>query len=552
MLIKHDKLFSYYVKITFIGVISATFLLVLISLLSVIQPQIGSRIVDILEIEHTNNTMTMLIKFCLIYFIIGFIISIIDCIKNILLERIYKKTTRKARTDMLDTISNFTYEKIKMFDKGFVYSRINNSAERMSTLFSLTLPTLFSNILFLILVVIAISFESKMFALILTGIIIVSLVVISFLIFYGRKFLSLSNRNGLKRHGQYIETLNGIKYIKMHRMTQKLIEKLEKKTKNEYQYAMKMIVVNSSVNSFVILGENITIALIIMVGFNKLGITDMFSIAQIYLLITYIRKVFEPIYQIVNEFDKMQKSISSYMGIKRLLDFEYKLNGEKKLKEFKDIIKKIEFDNVSYSFNKEMDALKNASFKIRAGEKVALIGEVGKHTIIDLMMKLLVPKNGQIRVNDIPLKKIDATSVRNKIIMIEQEPSIFKGTLLDNIVLYEKNPDINKVEKILKDTKLDKFFNRNSQIQENAKNVSTGERQLISLARAMYKEGEIYVWHETTSMLDIEIQNTINRIINKMTENKTLLIIAHRPNTIKTCNRVLNVGLDGVNEIKMR
>ncbi|MEG2712584.1 MAG: ABC transporter ATP-binding protein, partial [Clostridia bacterium] len=88
------------------------------------------------------------------------------------------------------------------------------------------------------------------------------------------------------------------------------------------------------------------------------------------------------------------------------------------------------------------------------------------------------------------------------------------------------------------------------QIEENGKNLSTGERQLISLARCMYKGGEIFVWNETTSLLDAQTQATMNKIINKMTEDKTLLIIAHRPATIKTCNRILNVTTDGVKEIK--
>ncbi len=552
MVIKHDKLFSYYIKSTFLGVISLTFILVIISIMSVLQPLVSKKIVDAISSANTEANIQLLIQMSFVYVAIGLIISILSYFKNISMEKIYKYATRKSRTDLLETVSNFKYEKINSFDKGFLYSRIYNSTEKMSMLFSLTIPTILSNILFLVLVVLVVAAESRIFALIMIVIIISSLFVISFLIFYGRSFLSKSNRNALKRHGQYIETLNGIKYIKMHRMIEHLLIKLEKISRKEYSFAMKTVVINSSVNSFITLGENITVALIIIFGLRNVDATSSFTIAQIYLLITYIRKVFEPIYVIVDEFDKMQKSISSYIGINRMLNQDSDLNGEKKLKTFKEKIEKIEFSNVSYSFTKEVDSLKNVSFKIRAGEKVALIGEVGKHSIIDLILKLILPKNGQIKINDMPLKKYSSSSIREKITVIEQDPSIFKGTLLDNIVLYEKSPNMEKVEKIMKETKLSKYLNKNSQIQEDGKNLSTGEKELISLARVMYKGGEIFIWHETISMLDLEIQKIIYKIIEKLAEDKTLIIVAHRPSTIETCDRILNVKENGVSEIKVQ
>ena len=552
MIIKHDKLFSYYIKSTFKGVIGVTFILILISIASVMQPLISKKILDVISLQSSEENIKLLLEICLQYLAIGVIISILNYLKVLVSERVYKRATRKVRTDVLETISNFTYEKINSFDKGFLFSRVNNSAERMSTLFSLTIPTILGNVLFLVLVVMTIGKESKMFAIMMIAIILISMVIISFLIVYGRSFLAKSNRNGLKRQGQYIETLNGMKYIKMHRILDKLLEKLTKISNKEYKYAMKTVVINSSVNSFISLGENLIVAALIIRGLNNLGSANSFTVAQIYLLITYIRKIFEPIYLIVDEFDKMQKSISSYLGIRRLLNFESDLNGEKRLKPFRERVTKIEFVNVSYSLDNNIDALKNANFKIRAGERVALVGHLGKLSIVDLMLKLFLPKNGQIKINNMPLKKYSGSSIREKITIIEQDPAIFKGTLLDNIVMYEEDPNIVKVDKIIASTKLDRYLTKSSLIQEDGKNIPTGVRQLISLARAMYKDAEIYVWNETVSMLDVEIQNTMNKLINQMTEDKTLIIVAHRPNTIKTCNRILNVKEDGVNEVKLR
>ncbi|MEG0073526.1 MAG: ABC transporter ATP-binding protein [Clostridia bacterium] len=549
MIIEHKKLLSYYIKLTFKSILLATIILVAISGLNVFQPQIGSQIVKILGATKADTAVRLLVKYSLIYFIVGLGITILEYIKNVVLERIYKNTTRKLRVDILETVANFKYEKTNRFDVGFLYSRIANSTERLSTIFSITIPTLLGNSIFLVLVVLAIAIESATFAIILSAAIIISFLVMSFLIFYGRTYLSKSNRNGLKRHGHYIETLNGLKQIKIHRMTKKFFEKLQDITKKEYKFAMQSVVINSSVNSFITLGENFAIALLIIIGIKQIGSIEL-DIAQIYLLITYIRKVFEPIYEIVDQFDKMQKSISSYIGIKKVLDFEPQLNIETAQTEFTEDIKIIEFDNVSYSFNKETDALKNATFKIRAKERVGLTGEVGKHTIVDLLYKLYLPKNGHIKINGKSLRKISSKSMRDKITIIDQDPEIFKGTLEDNIALYDKNLDKAKLEEILVKTKLNKYIDNKTQIEENGKNLSTGERQLISLARCMYKGGEIFVWNETTSLLDAQTQATMNKIINKMTEDKTLLIIAHRPATIKTCNRILNVTTDGVKEIK--
>ncbi|RLG09892.1 hypothetical protein DRN73_09160 [Candidatus Pacearchaeota archaeon] len=232
----------------------------------------------------------------------------------------------------------------------------------------------------------------------------------------------------------------------------------------------------------------------------------------------------------------IQQSKAVFQRISQILSLPKEDKGGKI--EFGRFKEKIEFKNVWFSYNGNKWALKNVSFVIKKGEKVALIGHsgAGKTTIIDLLLGFYKPQKGGIFVDGKNLFDYNLHSWRKKISIMPQEPFLFSGTLKENI-LYVSDVSDKELKDVLKKVGLNKPVD--IEVGENGVMLSVGEKQRVTLARAILKKPEILILDEPTSSVDIETENKINKLIEEIAENKTLIIIAHRLNTIKKVDKVI-------------
>ena len=274
------------------------------------------------------------------------------------------------------------------------------------------------------------------------------------------------------------------------------------------------------------------------------------SVGAVVTVISLLWKAYEPIAIFNVEYVdyKLNKiAVNKYINFFDLKDDKGLNNG----KTLKDVIGNIEFKNVDYGYNEDKNIINNLSFKINANSSVALVGESGsgKSTIIKLITGLIKYNHGNILIDDKELSELNLNSFYDNVTYVSQEAPIFDGTLKENLVFDKDIPD-EKILKVLKLVCLDKFYEKlenglDTELGEKGIRMSGGERQRVALARLFFDESKIIILDEATSAMDnITEKNVMENIVTNL-DNKTLIIIAHRLETIKDVD-IIYVLSDGI------
>lgn len=292
---------------------------------------------------------------------------------------------------------------------------------------------------------------------------------------------------------------------------------------------------------FTVFALIVNILKVIVLGYAVLN--SSLSVGAIVTVLSLLGKAYEPIAIFNVEYVdyKLNKvTVKKYLEFLDLKD-DQALNNGKKIKQIAGVI---EFKNVSYSYLKEKKLIKNLSLKINKNEKVALVGESGsgKSTIIKLIMGLIKNESGQILIDKNDLSKLNLNYFYDNVTYVSQESPIFDGTLRENLVL-DKNISDKEIKEVLKLVCLEKFQSRlekglDTELGEKGIRMSGGERQRVALARLFFDDSKIIIIDEATSAMDNITEKEVMENILKRLKNKTIIIIAHRLETIKDVDNI--------------
>lgn len=288
----------------------------------------------------------------------------------------------------------------------------------------------------------------------------------------------------------------------------------------------------------------ITLTVVIVYG-GWLVSRNEISMGLLITFIAYTQAFFDPVRQISEKISVFQSAMASAERVFALIDEQPEpdlLEGE----EFKTLHEGIEFRNLNFAYTPDKPVLKGLSFKIRKGERLAIVGHTGagKTTLASLLKRFYDYQDGDILIDGVDLRKFSRTSLRLKIGLIQQDVNIFSGTLLENIFLADDRFDNQKFDNIIKELEMESLINKlpegiNTQIYERGSNISAGQRQLIAFSRALATDPEILILDEATSSVDSETEAIIQKAVQRLTSQRTSLIIAHRLSTIRNCDRIL-------------
>jgi len=295
----------------------------------------------------------------------------------------------------------------------------------------------------------------------------------------------------------------------------------------------------------VIFGGSVAAAIVIYWGGSMaLDFPPEISIGALAAFFGYATLIYEPILDISRFYAQAQGCISAGERIFSLIDTSVSVLDKPGATDFKDIRGKIEFKNVSFHYEKGKPVLKNINFIIEAGQSIALVGETGggKSTIINLICRFYEPISGVIKVDGEDYMDKTIESLRRRIGVVLQTPHLFSGTIMENIKYSNSNASGDDVIRALKFISADDFIPRlNEQVGEGGENLSMGEKQIVSFARAVLANPAIFIMDEATSSIDTLTEARIQNSIHEIIKGRTSIIIAHRLSTIKNCNRILIV-----------
>jgi ATP-binding cassette subfamily B multidrug efflux pump len=530
----------------------ATFLTITISALAALRPRLTPIAIDDKIMNHDLPGLQFII---LIMFGTLVVQGIIQYIMTYLTSWIGQKIIYDLRKKIFDHIMSLD---LKFFDRnpiGRIVTRVTGDVEVLFEVFSSGLVTAFGDI-FLIIWILYFMFDLD------PTLAVVTLSVLPFLI-YGTSVFRKKVRESYRRIRILIAKLNSyiqehitgitiVQYFSKEERTTKDFEEINREHTDEnkksvFYYAVFFPVVE-------LIGA-VSAGLIIWYGGGQV-VQNAVSVGVLISFIQFTEMFFRPIRDLSEKYNILQTAMASSERIFALLDEKPEIYDSPEAKSTGEIKGRIEFKNVWFAYNNEDYVLKDVSFVIKAGEKVAFVGATGagKTTIINLLSRFYEINKGQITIDGIDIKEMKLDELRHNIGIVLQDVFLFSGDIRSNITL--NNPDIGSkaVDDAVSNTGLNGFINTlpdklSHKVNERGSTLSVGQKQLISFARALAYDPKILILDEATSSVDTNTELLIQNAIQILIEGRTSIIIAHRLSTIQTCDKIIVMHKGEVKEM---
>ncbi len=531
--------------------VGALLLILVYTLLDIIRPSIEGNAIDTFMTGAANGTLTKtealegIKRMALIY---AGLIAL-----QFFLNFAREYTLRLTGQSIIKSLRNAIFEKVQRlplsyFDKnpdGVIVTRINNDPQALNEFFSHVLVGFAQNILIMLGVLIAMFVHNSTMALYSIAVLPL-MVVITFVVQRVARKIFLNIRTKLAKIMAFLdENISGIKIIRAFSMEHKKIKEFGMLNKEYYKANMKMVIffgVFRPLMDFVRY-----LALAILLYFGGINIIDgAITVGTLYIFIKYINMFFEPLMAMADQFNMLQSSMAASEKIFNLMDQEEELNPDSPDTLPKERIGKVEFKNVWFAYVGENWVLKDVSFTVEPGQSVAFIGATGagKTSIISLLCGFYEIQKGTIYLDGKDISKISKAELRSRIGLVLQDVFLMKGDIITNIKLYDSSLSDEEVIEIARYLQADEFVQRlpdkyYHKLSSGGTTLSSGERQLLSFARALCQDPEILIMDEATANIDTHTEKLVQESLERLQKGRTSISIAHRLSTIKNADVII-------------
>lgn len=443
------------------------------------------------------------------------------------------------------------YANITFHDKtpsGTLFVRITSDVEDITTFFKDVITTFIKDVVMIIALatmMIALDFKLAMLCFLLIPLVLITSILITKI---SNKVQEYSKKIKTKLNIFLAESIYGVKLIKIFNRQHEKEKECEELCTKFWKSRIPSAFTEGFLIAFMLIFENLGVSIIVWATINHFFGINL-EVGVIYIFVTYLKQIFEPINRIVENFETIQEALVSINKIYDILDHKEYLEDFEDGIELEEIKGKIEFKNVWFAYEGENWILKDVSFTIEPGQSIALVGRTGsgKTTIINLINRFYEVQKGEILLDGINIKQINLRSLRKKIGVILQDPFIFAKTIKENIELNENLSDEAVMETIRLSSAED-FINSlpngiDEIAHERGSSFSAGQKQLLAFARIFAHNPSIFILDEATANIDTQTEELIQKSIDKISREKTSIFIAHRLSTIVNVDKI--IVLDG-------
>jgi len=480
------------------------------------------------------------------FLFIQFANSVILYLQSLKFQTIALKIIQQLRIDVFAKVQALG---MKFFDRtptGAIVSRVTNDTEAIKEMFVSVLAVFIQSAFLLIGIFIAmfsLDFVLALYCLLFLPLI---FLIIHFYRKFSSKFYQEQRERLSQLNAKLNESLQGMGIIQIFRQEKRMRREFDAINEKHFDAGMRTVKVNGLLLRPAVDLVYILAVIILLTYFGITSWSESVEVGVIFAFVNYINRFFEPVNQVMEQLSFFQQSIVSAARVFRLLD-EKEMSPEQH-PEGKAVIERgeIEFRNVSFSYDGKKDVLKNISFTVRPGETVAIVGQTGsgKSSIINLFMRFYEFGRGDILIDGRSIKSYGKEELRKKIGLVLQDPFMYYGSIKYNIRL--NNPEISdgEIVEAAKFVQAHPFIEKlpggyDHIVSERGSTLSTGQRQLITFARAIAANPKILILDEATSNIDTETEEAIQTALEKMRKGRTTIAIAHRLSTIQNADLIL-------------
>ena len=461
-----------------------------------------------------------------------------------ILQNIGQSIIYKMREEVFTHIHSLSVNFFNTQPVGKLVTRVSNDTEAVNELFSQILAKLFKNSVKIVgfaVVMLSINVRMALYSFILIPFV---TALTFFFRYMSRKAYRLTRTRITELNTFLSEHISGMKLIQIFAREREKYQEFEYKSEQLFRANWREVM------TFAIFRPSIymlsVFAMVIVIGQGSASVlAGTVSLGTLFVFINYISSFFEPIQELAEQFGTLQSSLASAEKIFSILDEKPEIVNPANPTEVA-IQGRIEFQHVWFAYEKDDYILKDVSFRIEPGEKVAFVGATGagKSSILNLIGRYYDVQRGKILIDGVDIREIDKDALRHAIGQVQQDVFIFTGDIKGNISL--DNEDISRanIERAARIVNADSFINKmpkgfDEPVTERGSTLSAGQRQLLSFARTLAYQPTILVLDEATANIDTETESLITQALEKLMEGRTTIMVAHRLSTIQHADKII-------------
>lgn len=510
-------------------------------------PLIIQRIIDDV-IAPSNETLLgvdLLLRYLAIFLGLALVTAISRYFSFLLLTIGANEIVKNMRNDLFAHVQKLPIRYFDNLPAGKVVSRITNDTEQLRIFYVVVVGQVLTNLIYLVGIYIALLQISVSFGLI--AMLLIPFFVLWAIVYqkYAVPFTTKIRSLVSEINGTLNESIQGMSIIQAYQQEDKMEKEFTDVNEEWYKTSLKFTLLDSMGSfSFVEVIKNITLLLVVVYFGNAyLGATLGITVGLLYVYVDYTTRLFNPIQGIVTQYSYLQTAMASAKRVfeMKLIETEEDQTAELAFKEGEVV-----FDQVSFAYKDDEYVLKNIDFTAKKGQTIALVGHTGsgKSSIMNLLFRFYDPTKGTITIDGTPTTSVSRKSLRKHMGIVLQDPYLFKGTIASNITLGEttisREAVIKAIEEVGGDTLLHNMPKGiDEPVVDKGSTLSSGQRQLISFARALAFDPEILILDEATSSIDTETEEIIQHAMDVLKKGRTTFIIAHRLSTIQHADQIL-------------
>lgn len=532
------RLIAYFAaeKAMIIGLLAAVIVVVICS---VYAPKLQSNAIDIIASGRFKELTPILITMVVVYIIHSICTFLQTKISAVLSQNIVKK----MREDLFRHIVNLPVRYLDSNSHGDIMSRMTNDIENISTTVSQSLSSMFSGVLTIIGTVIMMTVLCPQLALLSCVTVILTVIATKFLSkamkkFFTKRQVLLGNLNGTVE-----EMVTGYKSVVAYNRQKNVMKDFNSVSDELTRVGIIAEILGGSMGPVMNVINNISFVIIAAFG-GYFAINHIISIGVISAFIVYAKQFGRPIDELAQIYGQIQTAIAGAERVFAVMDepLEDK-SGDKNMDKLEGVIK---FKDVNFSYTKDKQVLYDFNLEVKAGQKVALVGSTGsgKTTVVNLLMRFYDVDSGEILIDDVNIKEIDCATLRKNTAIVLQDTVLFADTIKNNLKYSNEAATDEQMYAAAAMSNCDTMINKmplkyDTELMAEGENISQGQRQLLSIARAFLAQPKILILDEATSNVDTRTEKHIQDAMLKLMENRTSLIIAHRLSTIQDADIIV-------------
>lgn len=470
--------------------------------------------------------------------------TVLNYMQSFIISSVVQHFLKRLRTAIAEKINKLPLRYFDSHSQGDTLSRVTNDVDTVGQSLNQSLGTVISSSLLLIAVLFMMFYNNVVLSFVTIGSVLIGFVFVALIMGKSQRFFRAQQENLASVNGYVEEMYSGHNVIVSYNATEESKKAFQMLNTKLYNSMWKSQFISGIMMPLMIFTGNFGYVMVVLVG-ASMALNGDVTMGTIVAFMVYVRTFSQPLSQIAQGITTLQQASAAMGRVFEFLAEPEMENDEHKSQQLTTLKGDVTFDNIFFGYNPDRTIIHDFSAKAKAGQKIAIVGPTGagKTTIVNLLMKFYEIEKGRITIDGVDTKQMKRSEVHDAFSMVLQDTWLFEGTIKENLIYNQKNISDEAVVAATKAVGVHHFIKTLPKgydtVLDDTVSLSVGQKQLLTIARALLKDAPLLILDEATSSVDTRTEELIQKAMDKLMEGRTSFVIAHRLSTIRNADLIL-------------